>query len=78
MQRDYRVKLWLALPAHLEAFLDRGAFRTAVFDPREVPLLETPALPPERFTWLKKRRGCLLPVLAALPSAAIVIVLLLT
>jgi hypothetical protein len=60
-QGDYRVKLWLALPAQVEAFLDRGTYRTAAFDPKKVPLPEIPWHPPERFEWWKKRRGCLLP-----------------
>ncbi len=53
-QGNYRVKLWLALPAQLEAFLDRGTYLTAAFDPEKVPLPEIPPAPPERFGWWKR------------------------
>jgi hypothetical protein len=71
LRGNYRVKLWLALPAQLEVFLDRGTYRTSAFDPKKVRLPEIPLPPRERFESWRRRRGCLLPLLAvALPTAA--------
>lgn len=76
-QKDHRVKLWLALPEQLSAFLDKGSYRGAVFDPRQTPMPETPWSPPERFVWRRERRGCLpfLGAAAALMGAAALTVL---
>ena len=62
---DYRVKLWLALPEQLGAYLKRGSLRGVAFDPRQVPMPEIPWSPPKRFQWSKLRRGCLPGLLVA-------------
>jgi hypothetical protein len=70
VEGDYRVKLWLALPAQLEAFLDRGTHRAAALDPRTLLLPEFASRPPRRFGWWKRGRGCLYLLVAALPAVA--------
>jgi hypothetical protein len=47
-QHDYGVKLWLALPEHIEAYLDKGTYRAAAFDPRQTPMPVIPWSLPDR------------------------------
>ncbi len=61
LSRTYRVKLWLAPPEQLEAFVERGLHKARTFDPKDVPLPDVPPPPPRPLAWLRRRRGCLLP-----------------
>jgi hypothetical protein len=62
-QGNYSVKLWLALPEVVQAYLDKGAYRATAFDPAQTPPPDIPWSLPDR-SRRTKRLGCL-PMLCA-------------
>jgi hypothetical protein len=62
-QGNYSVKLWLAPPEVVRAYLDKGAYRVTAFDPAQTPPPDIPWSFPDR-SRRTRRLGCL-PILAA-------------